>query len=653
MDRIMDIPTVKIVIVELDGAYDSTVRHLRIKYINAAAAAFLGYREQELLGKCFDRICPDTHNGQSWQSAIAQLTGTAASLSFAGEIINKEKNGIPVIVSLAVLPGLNPDLESILVLLQEPGGPVQQKANPSFDKDSDGGVIQCKEVESALIESEERFRQMADMAGEWLWEQDPGGYYIYSSTAVNQILGFTQNEVIGRHYTEFLTVQDKKDQQSYAAIQHPFYGLTNHYQHKDGHQVITESTGLPIIDAAGKLLKWRGVDRDITARKQFQDALIESEKHIRLIIESSLSGIIIMDSYGIITDWNHQAEKIFGWSRVEAIGQRLDQLIIPERLRHAHRQGLQHFLRTGAGPILNRLIEQVAIRRDQTEFPVELSISPMKVGNAYSFSAFIHDISSRKAAEREIRQGQVKLAIARNEIDIARKIQASLSPSAPIETEHFEVTGFCLPADQVGGDYFDYFYRDNHRLEMIIADVSGHSIGPALFMVETRSAIRAQAKGQETPAEKMNLLNQFLFEDLDKSDFFITLFYLQYDTRNRQLCFANAGHPPPLLFQPAQNACIKLDAEGLILGVDRNVRFEEKTTTLSKGDIILLYTDGLIEAENDLGEFFGIDRVSDIFKEHSGQSPKQIIDALLEQLKQFYWAGNFNDDITLMVFKCG
>ncbi|MFA6051011.1 MAG: PAS domain S-box protein [Methylobacter sp.] len=627
---------------------------------------------------------------------------------------------------------------------------------------------------AALAESEERFRQMAEMTGEWLWEQDPGGYYTYSSTAVNQILGFSPDEVIGKHYTEFLTLQDKASQQPYAAIHQPFYALVNHYRHKDGHQVLTEATGLPITDAKGKLLKWRGVDRDITARKHFQDALIENEKRTRLIIESSLSAIVIMDSYGIITDWNHQAEKMFGWSRREAIGQRLQDLIIPPRFRNAHQKGLQHFLNTGIGPLLNQVIEHIGIRRDGSEFPVELSISPLKLGNAYIFSGFIHDITNRrrlehrfrqavesapnaivmvnesgmiemvnsqtetsfgylraelvgqpvemlvperfrsahigfrqaylaapvsrpmgigrdlyglrkdgtefpveiglslidseeeilvmstiveitarKAAEQKIRQAQVNLAIAQSEIKIAQRIQASLSPSAPIKSEHFEVTGFCLPADQVGGDYFDYFYRNEDHLDMIIADVSGHSIGPALFMVETRSAIRTQANGLGTPAETLTILNNFLFEDLDKADYFITLFYLQYDITFQQLSFANAGHPPPLLLRPSQSECRQLDAEGLILGVNKNVVFEEKTTTLFQGDLILLYTDGLTEAENANGEFFGIERVSDIFIQHSQQAPQEIIDALLEQLKHFCQSESFNDDITLMIFKCG
>lgn len=742
-----------IIIIELTSSEDTP----RIKQLTPSAATFLGYSEEELIDKPVGLIYATGNDKALWEAALAEVidknTSPSPSAQFRGEIVTKTNNKIPVLISFSVLSNQTPNKTDIVLLIQD-------RSAEDFN------------VESAFTESEERFRQMAEMAGEWLWEQDPDGYYSYSSAAVTQILGYSPDEVLGKHYTEFLTPQDKADQQPYAAIHQPFHALLAHYRHKDGHQIVTESTGLPIFNAEGKLLKWRGVDRDITARMHFQDALIESEKRIRLIIESSLSAIVIMDSYGIITDWNPQAEKMFGWTKDEAIGRRLDELIIPSTQRDAHRQGLQHFLHTGIGPLLNQLIEQTAIRRDGSEFPVELSISPLKLGNAYIFSGFIHDITerkrlehrfrqavesapyaivmvnesgtiemvntqtetsfgysrteligqpieilvperfrsahigfrqaylaapvsrsmgvgrelyglrkdgaefpveiglslidsheetlilstiiditTRKSTEAQIRQAQVNLAIAQSEIKIAQRIQASLSPSAPIKSSHFEVTGYCLPADQIGGDYFDYFYRNEDHLDMIIADVSGHSIGPALFMVETRSAIRTQANGSGTPAETLTILNNFLFEDLDKSDYFITLFYLQYDITYQQLSFANAGHPPPLLLRSFQSECKQLDAEGLILGVHKKVIFEEKTTTLSKGDLILLYTDGLTEAENADGEFFGIQRVSDILVQHAQQTPQAIIEVLLEKLKQFRRSESFNDDITLMVFK--
>ncbi|MDI1277212.1 PAS domain S-box protein [Methylobacter sp.] len=743
-----------IIVIELVRPDDAAPR---IKQLTPSAATLLGYGEQELIGKPVDLIYAAGNDKALWQEALADATDKNTRQSFACEIVTKANDKIQVLISLSVLSSPTPNKTDIALLIQD---------KPVLSE------VEDFSVESAFTESEERFRQMAEMAGEWLWEQDPEGFYSYSSAAVSQILGYSPDEVLGKHYTEFLTPQDKATQQHYATSHRPFYALLSHYRHKDGRQILTESTGLPIINAAGKLLKWRGVDRDITARMHFQDALIESEKRIRLIIESSLSAIVIMDSYGIVTDWNHPAEKIFGWTKDEAIGRRLDELVIPPRLHAAHRRGLEHFLHTGSGPLLNRLIEQTAIRRDGTEFPVELSISPLKLGNAYIFSGFIHDITerkrlehrfrqavesapnaivmvnksgtivmvnaqteaffgysraeligqpveilvpkrfrnahvgvrqaylatpvsrpmgagqdlyglrkdgtefpveiglslidskeetlvlstivditTRKATEAAIRQAQINLAIAQSEIKIAQRIQASLSPSAPIKSNHFEVTGYCLPADQVGGDYFDYFYRNEDHLDMIIADVSGHSIGPALFMVETRSAIRTQANGSGTPAETLKVLNNFLFEDLDRSDYFITLFYLQYNITNHQLSFANAGHPPPLLLSLFQSECRELDADGLILGINKNVVFEEKTTTLSQGDLILLYTDGLTEAENADGEFFGLKRVNDILVQHALKSPQAIIEALLEQLKQFCRSESFNDDITLMIFK--
>jgi sigma-B regulation protein RsbU (phosphoserine phosphatase) len=602
----------------------------RIEYLNPKFTELTGYSSKELVGQNASILHPDD-TSQEYCNTLREMLFSWGE--WRGEIKKRKKNGAVYWAH-----------ESISAIKN-----AQEKITHFLAVEED--ITQKREIESALSESEERFRQMTEMTGEWLWEQDPDGYYIYSSTAVNQILGFKQEEVIGKHYTEFLTAQDKVSQQSYAGSQQPFYDLINHYQHKDGHEVLTESTGLPIISADGKLLKWRGVDRDITARKHFQDALIDSEKRTRLIIESSLSAIVIMNSYGIIIDWNHQSEKMFGWLRMEAIGRPLDELIIPPRFRSAHQQGLKEFLHSGKGPFLNRQIEHIALRRDGAEFPVEFSVSPLKLGNAYIFSGFIHDITARKAAERQIRQAQVNLAIAQSEIKIAHQIQASLLPSTPIKSEHFEITGFCLPAHQVGGDYFDYFFRNKDHLDMVIADVSGHSVGPALFMVEARSAIRTQASGTGTPSQTLKILNNFLFKDLDKADFFITLFYLQYDITNHQLSFANAGHPPPLLLSPFQSECRQLDADGLILGIRENVVFEEKRMSLSEGDLILFYTDGLTEAENVQGEFFGIKRVSEIFIQYAPQGPQAIIDALLEQLKQFCQSESFKDDVTLMIFK--
>jgi PAS domain S-box-containing protein len=130
-------------------------------------------------------------------------------------------------------------------------------------------------------------------------------------------------------------------------------------------------------------------------------ALFESEERQRLILETAGEAFVSMDAEGSITGWNASAEEMFGWRREEAIGRQLVDTIVPPSLREAHSRGLHTFLRTGEGPVLNKTVELSALRRDGSEFPVELTISPLRVGGEYVFNSFIRDITERQQAQRE------------------------------------------------------------------------------------------------------------------------------------------------------------------------------------------------------------------------------------------------------------
>jgi two-component system, cell cycle sensor histidine kinase and response regulator CckA len=150
------------------------------------------------------------------------------------------------------------------------------------------------------------------------------------------------------------------------------------------------------------LLLWsmRRVQKEHVRATQSEVSLRESEAHTRRIVETALDAFIGMDAAGIITDWNIQAEQMFGWSRQDAIGQPLSVTIIPPQHREAHDRGLRHFLATGEGPILNTRVEITGCHRDGHEIPLELSISPaLGQRGAYTFSAFVRDISIRKRTE--------------------------------------------------------------------------------------------------------------------------------------------------------------------------------------------------------------------------------------------------------------
>ena len=145
---------------------------------------------------------------------------------------------------------------------------------------------------------------------------------------------------------------------------------------------------------------------DVTDTRRAEAALRASEQRTRLILDNALDAVISMNAAGIITDWNAQAESMFGWSSAEALGRKLSETIIPERYRARHESGLKRFLLTGEGPVLNKRIEISALDRSGREFQVELAISPGKVTEDWAFSAFIRDLTERTQTETALREGE-------------------------------------------------------------------------------------------------------------------------------------------------------------------------------------------------------------------------------------------------------
>lgn len=155
--------------------------------------------------------------------------------------------------------------------------------------------------------------------------------------------------------------------------------------------------------ATGRLrTQYQQAQEESARARAAEAALLQSQERNRAIVDTALDGVITMDAAGVITDWNAQATKIFGWARDEALGRLLSDTIIPPPSRAAHERGLQEFLATGKGPILNQRIEITAYHHDGHEFPVELAISPARIGESYIFSAFVRDITVRKRTERRL-----------------------------------------------------------------------------------------------------------------------------------------------------------------------------------------------------------------------------------------------------------
>ena len=129
------------------------------------------------------------------------------------------------------------------------------------------------------------------------------------------------------------------------------------------------------------------------------------------------------------------------------------------------------------------------------------------------------------------------------------------------------------------------------------------------------------------------------------------MFYMKFNRGNRLLTYANAGHNKPLLLHAGETACLELDADGLILGINKDVTFAEESVVLRKGDLVLLYTDGMTEAQNPAGEFFGVDRLSGLFATQGMNTPQDIISRLVRELQIFCHNSAFADDVSMVVLK--
>jgi serine phosphatase RsbU (regulator of sigma subunit) len=295
---------------------------------------------------------------------------------------------------------------------------------------------------------------------------------------------------------------------------------------------------------------------------------------------------------------------------------------------------------------------EVAAGQRLLAYGTSFSYSALLLVGGYASSAVAHQIRLYVVAALREAESQAKIAAMKHDLDIARSIQQGLLPKTPPRIDGFDIAGWNEPADETGGDYFDWQPLANGRVAVTIADVTGHGIGPALCMAACRAYARAGFVSATDLRSFLGCLNQLLYEDLP-AEKFVTFAAGLLDPTEATLELISAGHGPLLFFSAVDNQVRCFDAQGPPLGLLPRLSYAgPHLLKFAHGDILVLVTDGFIEWANADGEDFGQSRLEEVIRTCHDMPSATIISELHSGILEFAGSKPQPDDLTVLVVKC-
>lgn len=241
----------------------------------------------------------------------------------------------------------------------------------------------------------------------------------------------------------------------------------------------------------------------------------------------------------------------------------------------------------------------------------------------------------------------------KKELEVARIVQMSFLPKKDPVLNGVQIASVCIPALEVGGDYYDFIRLNENKLGIIIGDVSGKGTQAAFYMTLAKGFIKAIAKESDSPAEILSKMNELFYENVERGRF-ISMIYAILDLDNRIIKIARAGHNPVLINHNSGRINL-ITPKGLALGLEKGIIFRqvisEETIKLEKGNTFVFYTDGFTEAINNKGEEFGLERIQEILEQYSHESAEKLLELVLSEIRKFIGRAHQYDDMTMVIVK--
>jgi phosphoserine phosphatase RsbU/P len=307
------------------------------------------------------------------------------------------------------------------------------------------------------------------------------------------------------------------------------------------------------------------------------------------------------------------------------------------------RKGITTFLATGVG-------EMVQWKR-QSLYPYVIAITSAYVPREMSYALNI--ISAALTSALKNRRVETKARALEQDLDKARQIQESILPEHEMKFHSYDIYGVSLPDRIVGGDFFDYLQAsgDKERLGVVIGDAASKGIPAASQALYASGALRMGVEYQTKIGSLVTRLNQLVNKTFTP-EHFISMVYAELNTSDKGLViYVNAGHSSPIVLRSETNDVELLPATGQLIGPFPRESYHSEFTTMHRGDVMLLYTDGIVEASNERGEFYGEHRLVERLKQHRKRTPREICQLLLEDVQTFSKMTEYSDDKTLVAIR--
>ena len=424
-----------------------TRRFLRV---NPAFCRMLGYSPEEISDMGVENI----HPAESLDYVLDEFNAhTSGKKALAAEIPCLRKDGTI----------LYADIAGSAVLID---GKI---CNVGFFTD----VTERKKLNDALRKSEERFKQVTESAGEWIWEVDTDGLYTFTSPAVEKILGYKPDEIVGRmHFYDFFVPEEKEALKKIAIEtftgKRAFRGFINQNLHKNGNRVILETSGVPCLDEQGRLIGYRGADTDITERRMAEEALQKSEERYRHLVDKTDTGFVVVDDQGIVIEANEPYMRLIGAEKLEEItGHSVIEWTAPEA-QESNAAAVALCARQG----FIQDFETIYTHRNGSRLHININATTHETPEGKRLISLCRNITKRKQMEEALRESEMRLRTVLEAVQEGITFSDEMGHFVAYNSKMERLTGFSADEANASSDYTTLLYPDPKDREKALAGLS-------------------------------------------------------------------------------------------------------------------------------------------------------------------------------------